>query len=293
MKIIHRISFNAKGRKEAIKQFQKLGIAMKVSVAPAPFSSHYHFDMSEDDHLWPEVEKVLLSAGILITKPHTEFTREEIMSSERVLIYPHHRWGYPMPNDYHWQWKERAYTPEQECEYCGIGLRQKAPIHLKCEPKMGRNHFMGVFWLDEIFALNKVFDVLSQNGITGFEAYPAIHYKKKTPLETVKQLKVVNELAPGVIPDNLTRADVEGITADNIITHKPYPCGHVKYIGLGRGMYRFSRNIFRGMPDLVKTHEWFGGMRSAVQFILASAKFVKVYMENNWKGLSLNPIELV
>ena len=147
--------------------------------------------------------------------------------------------------DLTWEWKERSYTPEKECKYCGMGLYQKAPIHLKGEPKLGRNHFMGIFWTYDIFARNKVFDVMSQNGITGFEAYPAIHYKKKVPLTTIKQMKVSKELTAGVIDDNLTHADVEGITSDNIITHKPYPCGHIKYVGLGRGMYKFSSKIFK------------------------------------------------
>ena len=291
MKIIHRVSYHPKTHQTATKIFLKLGIRAKESSEDPKYSLGYYFDISEDDPLWPEVEKVLSSAGIH-TLPTTEFTKEEIMSAEWVKIYPSHFGGYPMPNlDDAWQ--NVSFNAGQECQICGIGRRQVGPIHLKGEPKLGRNHFMGIFWVYDIFAKNEIFDVLTQKGITGFKAYPAIHYKKKTPLETIKQLKVIGELAPGVIADNLTLADVEKITADNIITHENYPCGHIKYVGLGRGMYKYSRNIFGEKLDLVKTHEWFGGGHSAVQLILASAKFVKVYMENNWKGLSLNPIELV
>jgi len=296
MKIKHRISFHPKDHPKVKKRLMQLGIELKELFMheDTKYSLGCHFNIYEDDPLWPEVEKVLSSAEIPITDADTdtEFTQEEIMSAEWVRIYPSHFVGYPMPKD-HGEWMILSYTSEKECQVCGIELRQKAPIHLKDEPKMGRNHFMGIFWVYDIFAQNKVFDVLLKNGITGFEVYPAIHYKKKVPLNTIKQLKVISELSPGVIAENLTRADVEGITADNIITHKPYPCGHVKYIGLGRGMYKFPRNIFGDKPDLVKTHDWFGGGHSAVQFILASAKFVKVYMENNWKGLSLNPIKLI
>jgi len=64
-------------------------------------------------------------------------------------------------------------------------------------------------------------------------------------------------------------------------------------MGLGRGMYKFSCEIFRDASDLVKTHEWFGSGHEAVQLILASARFVRVYFDNNWKGLNLSPIELV
>lgn len=279
MKIKHRVSFHPKHHPKVKKHFLQLGIELKESFmhGDPKYSLGCHFDMYEDDLLWPEVEKILSSAGIL-TLPNTEFTTEEILSAKWVLIYPSHFWGYPMP-DLAWEWKERSYTPEQECEHCGVGLCQKAPIHLKGEPKLGRNHFMGIFWTYDIFARNEVFDILSQNGITGFEAYPAIHYKKKVPLTTIKQLKVTGELAAGVINDNLHREN--------------YPCGHGKYLGLSRGMYRFSRNIFKDTPDLIKTHEWFGGGHSATQFVLASAKFVRLYLDKGWRGLSLSPVELV
>ncbi len=289
MEIIHRVFFNPKGHQAATKKFHELGIAMKES--GSKYSFCYYFDMYEDNPLWPEVEKILSSAGI-ITTATTEFTKEEIMSAEWVTIYPSHFCGYPMPNLTD-EWRGISFNAGQECKDCGIGRKQIAPIYLKSEPRLGRNHFMGIFWTYDIFARNKVFDVLTKNNITGFEIYPAIHYKKKKPLETIKQLKIIGELAPGVIASNLTRTDVEGITADNIITHESYPCGHIKYIGLSRGMYKFSRNIFKEMPDLIKTNEWFGSGHEAIQLVLASAKFVKVYMENNWKGLNLAPIELV
>jgi hypothetical protein len=280
MKIKHRVSFHPKGHPKVKMRLMQLGIKLKESFmhGDPKYSLGCSFDISEDDSIWRIVEPLLLSEGIGIDPTWTEFTKEEIMSAEWVQIYPAHFCGYPMP-DLHGEWRELSYYSERECKECGIGLRQKAPIHLKGEPKLGRNHFMGIFWMYDIFALNKVFDVLLKNDIKGFEAYPTIHYKKKTPLETIKQLKVIGELAPGVIADNLT--------------HENYPCGHVKYLGLGRGMYKFSRNIFGEQPDLVKTHEWFGGGHSAVQLVLASAKFVKVYMESNWKGLSLSPIALV
>jgi len=277
MEIRNRVSFNIRGRAKVYDKLQKLGIQMKET-GDRKIVSLIYFDINENDILWPEAEKIISSAGIGAIMTETVFTKEEIMSAEWVRIYPHHFCGYPMP-DLHGEWRELSYYSERECKECGIELRQKAPIHLKSEPKLGRNHFMGIFWTYDIFARNEVFDVLSQNGITGFETYPAIHHKKKVPLETIKQLKILGELAPSVINDNLTR--------------ESYHCNHVKYLGLSRGMYRFSHNIFKDMPDLIKTHEWFGSGHEAIQLVLASSKFVKVYVENNWKGLRLEPIELL
>ena len=251
------------------------------------------FDISEDDPVWPKVSEIIKKNKIP-TVAHTEFTESEILSAEWVCIVPGYFEddGFPMPH-LDGSWRNISFNAGKECPNCGIGIDQTAPIHLKSEPNLKDNDFISIFWTYNIFARNEVFDVLSQNGITGFEAYPVIHYKKEVPLTTVKQLKISKVLAPGVIADNLIRADVEGITSDNTITNEDYPCGHIKYLGLSRGMYKFSRDIFKDMPDLVKTHEWFGGGHEAIQLVLTSAKFVKVYMENNWKGLNLSPITLV
>ena len=296
MKVVHRISFHPRHNPKAKKRFAQLGIELKESFmhGDPKYSLGCHFDISEDDPFWHIVEPILLSEKIGFNPTWTEFTKEEILSAEWVTIDPVYFEddGFPEPH-LDGSWRNVSFNAGKECPECGIGIEQTAPIHLKDEPNLKNNDFISIFWTYDIFALNKVFDVLSQNGIAGFEAYPAIHHKKKVPLTTIKQLKITNELAPGVINNNLTRADAEGITADNIITHEDYPCGHIKYLGLGRGMYRFSRDIFRDMPDLVKTHEWFGGGHSAVQLVLASAKFVKLYLDNKWRGLSLTPLEVV
>ncbi len=276
MKIVHRVSLSSKLNRKPLKRLRKLGIELSRPISTMiPLQV---FEISEDDARWPEISKILTSGRNVPILTRSEFTGEEILSAEWVKVFTAHVWGYPMPNLYD-EYKEISYTSENECKDCGIGLCQKAPIHLKSEPKLGRNHFMGIFWTYDIFARNEVFEVLSQNGITGFEACPAIHYKKKAPLKTIKQLKVLGELGPAVINDNLTRED--------------YSCRHVKYLGLSRGMYRFPRDAFKDMPDLVKSHEWFGSGHGAGQLVLASARFAHLYMKNNWRGLSLAPLELI
>ena len=67
----------------------------------------------------------------------------------------------------------------------------------------------------------------------------------------------------------------------------------MKYIGLSRGMYKFYRNSLSGMPDFIKTSQWFGSGHSALRVILASSAFVDLYIKNKWKGLRLEPVELV
>jgi len=280
MKVIHRVSISKSQDKKVLKKLAKLGID-PFAEGGRVFSNMRYFDISEDEPVWPQVSKIIEKSKILDI-PRAEFKSEEILSSEWVRIYPNYFVGedYSFPEPYlDDSWKKLSFDYKNECPKCGIGLHQKAPIHLKGEPNMKNNDFMGIFWTYDIFARNEVFEVLLKKGITGFEPYPAIHYERKEPLTTIKQLKVTSELVPGIIDDNLTRGS--------------HSCGHIKYLGLTRGMYKFSRNIFKDMPDFVKTSEWFGSGHLAIQSILASLKFVRLYYEKNWKGLSFAPIQLV
>ena len=176
-------------------------------------------------------------------------------------------------------WREVSFNSGQECPECGAGEKQLAPIHLKQEPKLGKNDFMGIYWTFNIFAKPKVIETISSEGLGGFEIIPAIHYKTKEQLSTVKQLKFTQEFPGHVVDDNLT---------------KELPkCGHIKYLGLTRGMYKFPRDSFDGVPDFVKTSEWFGSGHLALRLTLASSAFVNLYIKNKWKGLCLAPIELL
>ncbi len=138
---------------------------------------------------------------------------------------------------------------------------------------------MALNWIFEFFARNEVFEVLKQNKITGFEPLEAIHHRKGTALATIKQLKVVEQAPAGVVDDNLVR--------------DKRPCEHIKYNVPTRGMPKVKSNIFENMPDLVRTHEWFGSGHGAFQLVLASAKFVKLYVDNKWRGLAITPLELI
>jgi len=280
MKVIHRVSISKRQDKKVLKKLAKLGIEPFVEGGRI-FSNMRYFDIPEDESVWPQVNKIIEKSKILDI-PRAEFRSEEILSSEWVRIYP----SYFIGEDYSFpephlddSWKKLSFDYKNQCPQCGVGLRQKAPIHLKGEPELKNNDFMGIFWTYDIFARNEIFEVLLKKCVTGFESYPAIYYEKNEPLKTIKQLKVTCELVPGIIDDNLTR--------------ESYSCGHVKYHVPTRDMCKFSRNIFEDMPDFVRTSEWFGSGHLAIQSILASSKFVRLYYEKNWQGLSFAPIQMI
>lgn len=277
MKITQRIGFNATCNPKLGKEFQKLGIKMKES-GDRKIALLNYFDICEDDPRWPRVEQILSSAGVRPTMTTTIFTKKEIISAEWVRILPDFIFGYPMP-DLDRGFMNVSFNPETQCSTCGIGREQTAPIRLKGEPKLGKNDFMGVNWTFDLFGRPEVFHIMLEKDIQGVEAMPAIHHDSGTPLKTIKQLRILKEQRSCIADDNLVRDKT--------------PCGHIKYNVLTRGMMKFSRDAFSNMPDLVRTHEWFGSGHGAFQLVLASAKFVQVYMENNWKGLSLAPLELI
>ena len=276
MEIKHRICISPKRDSKAWKKFQKLGIKMEEGGDGKIVRLNY-FDINESDLLWPKVEKIITSAEILATT-ETIFTKEEIQSAKWVRVSPDFIHGYPMP-DLDGSWMNVSFNEGQDCPKCGMGIKQMAPIHLKSEPRLGKNDFMGINWTFNIFAKPEVIKVMSKNNINGFETMPALHYKTKAPLNTVMQLRFTQELSKGLIDDNLTKEFPE--------------CGHIKYLGLSRGMYKFPKDSFDGVPDFVKTSEWFGSGHLALRLTLASSAFVDLYTKNKWKGLRLEPIELI
>ncbi len=276
MEIRHRISFNAKHGVTIAKRLAALGVKLKG--VDSKDALLLHFDIGENDLRWGEVKKLLGSAGIGTLPEWTEFTDHEIGSAEWVQIVPAYIWGYPMP-DSDGNWKSQSFFASEECRRCGIGLKQKGPIHLKGEPAIQDNDFMGIFWTYPIFAKPHVFDILQGENIRGFEMVPAINHVSNAHLRTVQQLKITEELPPCIIEDNLSIDD--------------RACGHRKYRGLSRGMYKVKRTVLSDRLDLALTSEWFGSGHAAYPLALASARFVKVYRKRDWHGLFLNPIELV
>lgn len=277
MKIIHRVCLNAKQHAKTLKRIQEFGIEIQQA-GNGKIVLLNTFEISENSPIWKDVSKILASAEIKTITTRTEFTKEEISGAEWVRVWPGHVWGYPMP-DKDESWKHVSFDTQSECSTCGIGRTQIGPIQLKSEPKIGGNHFMAINWTFDLFSQPEVINTMFKEGISGFEEMQVVHYRSMELLKTVKQLRILNELPSGIIDDNLTKVSSA--------------CNHIKYLGLSRGMYRFSRDAFNGATDLIRSHEWFGSGHQALQLVFASSVFVNLYLENKWKGFCLAPIELI
>ena len=58
-------------------------------------------------------------------------------------------------------------------------------------------------------------------------------------------------------------------------------------------MLCFKKEIFEGIPDFVKTFEYFGDGALATRFIIISKKASDLFLKNKWKDIAFEPIELV
>ncbi len=271
MEIVHRISFNSKRNANAVRQLTDLGIPLEHG----PIITGC--DVSETNPSWCKIKKIVTDSNLpFITDKR--FTEAEIRSSKWVFVRPDYIWGYPMP-DQDMGYKSLSFDRASECPVCGAGRRQTAQLRLKGEPSWRGRAFLGINWILDICARPDVVDSMRKQGLSGFEAAPILEHKSAGPLQTVLQLRFAEETACGLLDDNLERESPS--------------CGHVKYIGASREIYRFRADALTGCPDFVQTAQWFGSGHLAVKLVLASSAFANLYMNNAWKGLRLEPVELV
>jgi hypothetical protein len=276
MKINHRVSLSPGRDKETLKELMQLGVPMQESAGIRSVLL-YFFDISEDDPVWPKISDLLRGNNIPYIS-WMEFTDDEISSSEWVWVTSGNVLGYPMP-DMDGGWRKLSFDCRAKCTECGIGMVQKAPIHLVGEPDLREDDFMTIEWTYDLFARVDVIEDMMRNCIQGFENLPATEHSSGASLKTIRQIRVKNVLPACLITDELIRIDAK--------------CGHMKYQGPKRSILRFSRDGFSHELDFVKTYEWFGSGHAATQLILASRRFVRLYLDHKWKGLTFQPIILV
>ncbi len=256
-------------------------------------------NVTEDQHHWPEVERLVAEYDL---GPHfvtNLFTTAELDAAEWLQIEALGHFGYPQPeDDYH----DATYDLSDFCRICAIGGVQNAPFRLRAEPRATRRQFMQLHWVfDEFFVQDEAREGLSASDLTGFRLRPAVLHGSDRAVDRVEQMEVL-----GVLPPALDPAGLQTVTCrpqneewhpglrlgDAELGGDPY-CGRVKYHAMHRGPLRFDRQAFAGAPDVVKSYEWFGSGESAFRQVIASQRFRRVVTEAKWRGLGFEPIELV
>lgn len=212
------------------------------------------------------------------------------------------QFGYPQP-EAGFGYLDFSYNRSQGCPTCGIDVFQDRPLRFRQEPKAKHSHFIGLNWIfDQIFVRPPVKEMLKTNNITGTRFSQPVIHKTNKPVQEVFQLHVDTLLPPGIISDTLgiekcefpqDKDTVKFLKAINSSLVKGPFCGRIKYNFPQGIQLKAKREIFAGMPDIVRVSEWFGSGGSASRPILVSKRVEALIAAQKWRGANLEPVQLV
>jgi hypothetical protein len=256
----------------------------------------------EDQAEWPEIERLIARYKLGTHLITNLFDMAELDAAEWLKLDALGHHGYPQPED-DFGYRQATYDLTNSCATCNIGGVQNAPFLLRSEFKAPHSQFLQLNWvLDEFFLRSEAREGLRNAGITGIDFLTPLFHKKNQPSQQVAQMVVRTTLPPSLGPTGLQPVtckpqNEEWRSAQQTRPYvdpvgRPY-CGKNKYQGMPKGPFRFDRKGFVGAPDVVKSHEWFGGGWSAHRLVIVSQKFRQTVLSAGWRGVRFEPIELV
>jgi hypothetical protein len=265
MRIIHRISFN-RDRDVGVR-FDDLGVKLKVGDILAVFEA------AEADPQWPAIQ-IILDEFKCLDLVRTEFSEDELETSDLLKMNPGWMSGYPMP-DMEFGYRQMTYDLTDHCHDCGIGFVQKAPFRMRGEPKWGKYHVLMLNWVfDEFFVRPEVWEQVFRK--YGVPCMPVLKHRTGQPLETVVQLKIdIFATAP------LKLGDAPYETCPT--------CHRTKFLPHRRGF--FPAFTARQTADMFKTREYFGSGASAHHEIIVSSRLFREITDNKLKGVQFAALE--
>ncbi len=304
MRLLHHIRDHNKP--EFTAALEKLGVRYKAKRigGTGKISAWDCFDLLvyDDDPAWPVLRDLATKHNVRVFHSPT-FTSDDIASAPWLVASATADAGYPRPE------KDFAYQAESFdlthwCRRCGIGKVQIRPIRLKAEPKNKTAHFFAPQWLHQIlFVRPEVRDVFEAERVSGARYLAPLIHRTSAPLTSLVQ----------IIPTTTARNGMVGVVQEQV-TCSPHNdevsrlrippdgrgslggefCERVKYhIPKKRRIVHYSRHAFEDAPDIVLSAEWFGSGAAASQHVIVSNKVARLVLAHRWKGLDLEPIELV
>lgn len=278
MKIRHRLIYNTLELRNLEKELEKRLIEFNIPYDKTPLPNQNEhivaFEIEEDHPLWSYfaelVEKQQFSDFY-----DTIFSQEEIFEAQWSRLIPLFERGYPQPQG---TWVTNPPTYSGKCR-CGIYDEQIQPFRIKGEPKMGKNHFMSLYWSYPLFALNDVVGKIEANGMD-ISTVPVHVDSKLTVSRIIKQIVAARPFPAKMSDLNELKKSVCSI------------CGSEKYLPHKRGYMIFEQTL---LDDRFIYHssEWFGDGGSAFQEFIIPKKLAVLVLENQWKGVRLKPLEFL
>lgn len=199
---------------------------------------------------------------------------------------------YPQPEN-EFGYRRATFNLNNFCENCGIGKHQNAPFRLKTMPKQYNSQFWGLHWEhDAIFVRNETRSLLDAENIKGISFSRPVLNKNDQEVKDLWQMHIQTELEAGLDSHNLLTeiceyADHKESREDIKLVHY---CGRIKYNFPHRGGITINELAFQNMPDIVRSHEWFGSGGMALQLPIASKRVKEIVEKNKLRGLTFIPI---
>lgn len=262
----------------------------------------FDFFVYDDDPQWPVMRDLAAKHGVRVWHSPV-FTSDDVASAPWLLAHATADLGYPQPE------KDFGYLPatfdtSNCCERCCIGKIQIRPFRLRAEPKSKTAHFFAPQWQHQaIFARHEVRKVFEAEGVSGIQYLPPVKHRTNVPLESIVQILPATTLQGGLIavvqeqvtcsPDDKEMRSILTIAERRGMGSYGY-CGRIKYhVPYKRRLVHYSRDAFVRAPDIVLSAEWYGSGGAASQQVIVSNKVARLILAKKWKGLELEPIELV
>lgn len=275
MEIWHRVAFNGDTKPDFMMSVDNLAIKYKISPIPGQKIGLIYFDIAESDPHWLEMEDLIQKFGASNIYD-TVFTDEEILEAKWGRLMSVFEQGYPQPEA---TWATNPITYEGVCSKCGTYQRQRESFRIKKEPRLGKNHFMSLFWTDALFTISTILTEFAAHQLQGYEVWPVLIHKTGQPSQIVSQVYVSNITKATLIPE----ADLPQQTCPE--------CGITKYQYHKRGYMQFSRDLLESDLDFMLTREWFGDRHMAFREILVSNRVARLIIDNKWRGARLKPVQ--
>jgi hypothetical protein len=304
MEVRHRIlQFNNSPKYEQLrKELDRLGWPYEITILGSsgdePFSS-IECLISENDPLFPTISELIRKYDFYV-QVGVYYSDEDIEAADWVYASVG-EFQYPQPED--GCWEAATYDISRYCLRCGMGAVQMRPFRLRRDFRQKSSRFLGLHWVfDEIFVRPVVKTIFERDGISGVGFCHPVHHKSGEPIDSVYQMVVQTIAEPGLVTEGLSTVTckpnneesyMEGIgRIPNRRGDYPY-CGLVKYHHPERDAIKFRREALIHLPDIAKSHEYFGSGGAAHRLILMRKRVVEYVETRKLRGLGFTPIELV
>lgn len=239
MEIWHRVSFNGDTKPNFKISVDQFAIKYKISPLPGHEVGLIYFDITETDPNWLQVESLIREIGASDVYD-TIFTHEEILSAEWSRLVSVFERSYPQPQS---SWSVEPIAYEGHCPECGIFQRQKESFRIKKEPRLGKNHFMSLYWTYALFTVPSVFSEFSKRNFSGYEIWDVIIHKTNQPSEMISQIYISNVGDKSLLPEDELKPSICS------------QCKTEKYLPHMRGYMKFNFNLQEIKSDFILTHE--------------------------------------